>query len=313
MGEFVSITRKLKPSAWPLVLRLLHKLADSVSRLSDADLRTATIELLQSRSDETSEHGAALRDASRAEWILVRYQLAGLLLAANRPEEALMVTEDVIDHFLSEDDINAGNFYNSYGSLLWLERADKKAAIAAWKQARSLKVKAGQNTESVDQNLRMGQSEDPPDRRGVVGPQVAMSDPSQIAADVENAKTQGALLTIHNSWTGERRSDVHAALADAFLERLSKRPDGLDDLLIRLGERAASILTDLGDAAGAEARLARCLDLLPARPSDQTLLQRVLNNRGYARLVQNDREGAREDTDRALALIMAPITRPRKG
>ncbi|MFL9908913.1 hypothetical protein [Paraburkholderia sp. RL17-337-BIB-A] len=162
---------------------------------------------------------------------------------------------------------------------------------------------AGQNLESVDYNLHMAHSTEPP-RDGHIGMRVDRFDESRIVADVERGVTPTDLLTIRNSWLAEQRSEVKAVLADAFLDRPDRNADGLATILLHLGQNTASEMSDLNDPGGAETRLSRCVEFLARVRADPMLQQRIFSNRGYARLRQDKKEDARRDAAVALEIIM---------
>lgn len=304
MIQIVRVSRKLPTNHWPVMLPLLTELAETVLQRKNPDLWEAMIQLLHAHTDLSSDHGTALKEQSNKEWILARYHLAHLLLESDNRTQSLIVTKEVVNQYLPDDDPNAGVFMNIYGTLLWFDQGNGDAAIAAWTRSRELKMKAGQNTESVDWNLDMARSSSPPPpRSGNMISRADGSDLSEIATDVAKAVTPTDLVTIRNSWRAEQRTEVKAALADAFLDRLDVNPDGLAAFLLHFGQNAASELTDLGDPHGAEVRLNRCVDMLPHLSVELPLRQRIFSNRSYARQVQNERESARADAAVALEII----------
>ncbi|WP_081772035.1 CHAT domain-containing protein [Paraburkholderia nodosa] len=301
--QLVNVAGTLPANRWPMMLLLLVELAETVLKHEKNDLSKAMLVLIRSHTDQSSEYGTTLRENSPQEWVFARYQLARLLLESDDLPNAFKVAEDVVNRFLGDDDPNAGNFFNIYGSLLWFSKGNKDAAIAAWERSRELKTRAGQNIESVDYNLRMAHTTEPPARGEYIGLAIDRFDTARIVVDVDHAKTPTELLTVRNSWRADQRPEVKAALADAFLNRLDKNVDELAIMLLHLGQTISSEMTDLGDPAGAEVRLDRCVEFLARIRADLTMQQCIYSNRGYARLTQNKKEAARSDTEIALEII----------
>jgi hypothetical protein len=131
-------------------------------------------------------------------------------------------------------------------------------------------------------------------------------DPSKIARQVAEAETQTELVTIRDTYVKMREIDVQRALCDAFLDHIERAPESLRDPLLRLTTEVASSLTGLGDPIVAESQLTRCLKLFEDGRGDLSTHQKILCNRGFARLLQKNRGGASIDSELALEVILRP-------
>jgi len=306
MRKILAIAARLPPTTDVSLLNLLGRMAGSVEGSGDPENQENMIELIVAHTDERAPHSADLRDASIDRWVLVRYRLASMLMSSNETFRALQVVEDVVINYLDDEDINAGNVFNLYGILLFFQRRDKPGAVAAWEKSKFLKTKKNQNTESVDYNLSMAETNDPPREGGTFGPAWETRGPSEIAKSIKSARTPTELLQVHNTWQKQEHADVHRALAEAYLDRLEAEPGTDAAMLLSLGRAAASKLTDFASPEAAENLLTRCISLSGDENCDLRGRHLNYNNRSYARLMLGNREGARNDADEALRLISEP-------